>query len=99
MRAATSSTTASSRGSREASYYFTTTTGGAAGVYRELLLWNARWRMDCALVNATGHRAAFNLAGPASRELLQTLTDVDLSEAAFPYLGVRRASSPAFRRG
>lgn len=73
----------------EASYYFTTTTGGAAGVYRELLLWNARWRMDCAFVNATGHRAAFNLAGPASRELLQTLTDVDLSQTAFPFQGVR----------
>ncbi len=73
----------------ESTYYFTTTTGGAAGVYRELLLWNARWRMDCVFVNATGHRAAFNLAGPASRELLQTLTDIDVSEAAFPFLGVR----------
>jgi sarcosine oxidase subunit alpha len=70
-------------------YYFTTTTGGAANVYRELLLWNARWRMDCAFVNATGHRAAFNLAGPASRALLQSLTDIDVSESAFPFLGVR----------
>ena len=82
-------TTASSRGSREQRYYFTTTTSGAANVYRELLLWNARWRMDCAFVNATGHRAAFNLAGPASREVLQALTDIDLSEEAFPFLGVR----------
>ena len=73
----------------EQRYYFTTTTSGAANVYREMLLWNARWRMDCAFVNATGHRAAFNLAGPASRELLQPLTDVDLSEGAFPFLGVR----------
>jgi sarcosine oxidase subunit alpha len=70
-------------------YYFTTTTGGAASVYRELLLWNARWRMNCAFVNTTGHRAAFNLAGPRSRALLQSLTDIDLSEAAFPFLGVR----------
>ncbi|MEO8017990.1 MAG: 2Fe-2S iron-sulfur cluster-binding protein [Pseudomonadota bacterium] len=70
-------------------YYFTTTTSGAANVYRELLLWNARWRMDCAFVNGTGHRAAFNLAGPASREVLQTLTDIDLSETAFPFLAVR----------
>ncbi len=73
----------------ESSYYFTTTTGGAAGVYRELLLWNARWRMDCAFVNVTGHRAAFNLAGPASREVLQALTDIDVSEAAFPFQGAR----------
>jgi sarcosine oxidase subunit alpha len=73
----------------EQRFYFTTTTSGAASVYREMLLWNARWRMDCAFVNATGHRAAFNLAGPASRELLQGLTDIDVSEAAFPFLGVR----------
>jgi len=73
----------------EQRYYFTTTTGGAANVYRELLLWNARWRMDCAFVNVTGHRAAFNFAGPRSRELLQSLIDVDVSEAAFPFLGVR----------
>ena len=70
-------------------FYFTTTTSGAASVYRELLLWNARWRLDCAFVNATGHRAAFNLAGPKSRELLQAITDIDLSEKAFPFLGVR----------
>jgi sarcosine oxidase subunit alpha len=73
----------------EQRYYFTTTTSGAANVYRELLLWNSRWRMDCAFVNATGHRAAFNLAGPVSREMLQPLTDIDLSEGAFPFLGVR----------
>jgi sarcosine oxidase subunit alpha len=70
-------------------FYFTTTTSGAANVYRELLLWNTRWRMDCTFVNATGHRAAFNLAGPSSRETLQSLTDIDLSESAFPFLAVR----------
>jgi sarcosine oxidase subunit alpha len=73
----------------EQRFYFTTTTSGAANVYRELLLWNARWRMDCAFVNATGHRAAFNVAGPASRDVLQSLTDIPLSEEAFPFLGVR----------
>jgi sarcosine oxidase subunit alpha len=73
----------------EQHYYFTTTTSGAATVYRELLLWNTRWRMDCTFVNGTGHRSAFNLAGPASRELLRQITDIDTSEEAFPYLGVR----------
>jgi len=70
-------------------FYFTTTTGGSATVFRELLRHNALWGMDCALVNVTGHRAAFNFAGPASRELLQPLTDVDLGAAAFPFQGVR----------
>jgi sarcosine oxidase, subunit alpha len=70
-------------------YYFTTTTGGSATVFRELQRWNALWGLDCALVNVTGHRAAFNFAGPLSRELLQPLTDADLSEACFSFLGVR----------
>jgi sarcosine oxidase subunit alpha len=70
-------------------YYFTTTTGGSATVFRELLRLNALWGLDCVLVNLTGHRAAFNFAGPASRELLQPLTDVPLDEAHFPFLGAR----------
>jgi sarcosine oxidase subunit alpha len=70
-------------------FYFTTTTGGSATVYRELLRLNALWGLDCALVNVTGHRAAFNFAGPLSRQILQRLTDIDLGEGAFPYLGVR----------
>jgi sarcosine oxidase subunit alpha len=73
-------------------YYFTTTTSGAATVFRELLRLNALWGLDCGLVNVTGHRAAFNFAGPASRGLLQALTDTDLSDAAFPFLGVREAT-------
>jgi sarcosine oxidase subunit alpha len=71
------------------SFYFTTTTGGSATVFRELLRLNACWGLDCGLVNVTGHRSAFNFAGPLSRELLQGLTDMDLDDAAFPFLGVR----------
>jgi sarcosine oxidase subunit alpha len=70
-------------------FYFTTTTGGSAGVFRELQRCNALWGLDCVLVNLTGHRAAFNFAGPLSREILQTLTDVDLRDDAFPYLAAR----------
>jgi sarcosine oxidase subunit alpha len=70
-------------------FYFTTTTGAAATVYRELLRLNALWGLNCALVNVTGHRAAFNLAGPQSRALLSRLTSLDLTETAFPYLAIR----------
>jgi sarcosine oxidase subunit alpha len=73
-------------------YYFTTTTGGSATVYRELLRLNALWGLNCALVNVTGHRAAFNLAGPRSREVLARLTSAELNDHAFPYLGVHEAS-------
>src|SRR5580692_1854530 len=79
-------------------FYFTTTTGGSATVFRELLRLNALWGLDCALVNVTGHRAAFNFAGPSSREILQGLADIDLRDEAFPYLAVRSgnvAGSPA----
>lgn len=76
----------------EASYYFTTTTSGSATVFRELLRLNALWGLECGLVNVTGHRAAFNLAGPASRRALAALTDLDLGETAFPFLAVRQGS-------
>src|SRR5450631_113532 len=69
-------------------FYFTTTTGGSATVFRELLRFNALWGLDCALVNVTGHRAAFNFAGPQCRDILRGLTDIDLDET-FPYLAVR----------
>ena len=72
-------------------FYFTTTTSGSAGVYRELTRLNALWGLECSLVNVTGHRAAFNLAGPASREVLARLTPLALDESAFPFLGARRA--------
>ena len=76
----------------EESYYFTTTTSGSAAVYRELLRWNALWGLRCSLVNVTGHRAALNLAGPRSRDLLSALVPIDLGDEALPYLGYRETT-------
>jgi sarcosine oxidase subunit alpha len=76
----------------EQAYYFTTTTGGSATVFRELLRWQALWGLRCVLVNVTGHRAAFNIAGPRCRTALGSLTDIDLADAAFPYLAVREGT-------
>lgn len=81
----------------EIRFYFTTTTGNSTIVYRELLRLAALWRLDCALVNVTGHRAAMNIAGPASREVLKSLTGIDLSEQALPYLAAREAEVAAVR--
>jgi sarcosine oxidase subunit alpha len=75
----------------EETFYFTTTTGNAAAIFRELGRLATWWGMAVPLVNLTGHLAAFNLAGPRSREVLAKLTALDLSHAAFPYLGVREA--------
>jgi sarcosine oxidase subunit alpha len=73
----------------EQRFYFTTTTTGSASVYRELQRQNLIWGLDCGLVNLTGALGAVNLAGPRSREVLASVTDVPLEESAFPYLGVR----------
>ncbi|MGD2140511.1 MAG: glycine cleavage T C-terminal barrel domain-containing protein [Burkholderiales bacterium] len=73
----------------EQHFYFTTTTTGSSSVYQELTRLNTMWRLRVGIVNVTGHTAAMNLAGPLSRQVLQPLTDIDLSAQAFPYLGVR----------
>ncbi len=70
-------------------FYVSTTSSGSDAVYRELQRWAIGWGLDVVLVNATNDYAAMNLAGPLAPKLLAPLTDVDLSAAAFPYLGVR----------
>jgi sarcosine oxidase, subunit alpha len=73
-------------------YYVTTTTSGSDSVARELKRWALLWRLEVTLANVTGARCAMNLAGPASRRVLQKLTDLDLDPSRFPYLGARQAS-------
>lgn len=73
-------------------FYVTATTSGVLTFFRELQRWALLWRLNVVLVNATGHWTAMNIAGPRSREVLSTLTDLALSPEAFPYLGVREGS-------
>ena len=71
-------------------YYVTATTGGADGVYRTMLWYNAQWRLAVDIANVTAAWCGVNIAGPKSRGVLARLAeDVDLSAAAFPYMGVR----------
>ncbi|WP_280951261.1 2Fe-2S iron-sulfur cluster-binding protein [Salinicola endophyticus] len=71
-------------------FYVTATTSGVTNVHRSMLQWNARWRLDVDIANVTSAFAAINLAGPLSRQVLETLCDdVDLSAEAFPYLELR----------
>ena len=76
----------------ETEYYVTTTSSGAGGMEQWFTWWNAVWGMDCQIVNVTGAISAINLAGPRSRECLAGLTDFDLSNEAFPYLGAGHAT-------
>jgi len=73
------------------SFYFTTTTGNAAGLFREFGRLATYWGLQVGLVNLTGHYAALNLAGPAARTVLRRHTDLDLTDGAFPYQGIREA--------
>jgi len=66
-------------------------TGELSARYRELQRLNAMWNLEIGIVNATGAFAAMNLAGPKSRVVLRKLTTLDLSNEAFPYLGLREA--------
>jgi sarcosine oxidase subunit alpha len=70
-------------------FYVTTTTSHADASYRQLGRYIAEWGLSVRILNRTGQLAAMNLAGPYSRRLLSTLTELDLSEEAFPYLGIR----------
>ena len=80
-------------------FYVTATTSGVDNVYREMLWYNAQWRLRIDVTNVTAALAAVNIAGPNSRAVLETLCDdVDLSPEGFPYMGVREghvAGSPA----
>jgi len=70
-------------------FYVTATSSGAGVMYREMQRWALIWSMNVTMVNATGHYAAMNLAGPRSHDVLQGLVDADLGPEAFPYQGVR----------
>ncbi|PTU74739.1 2Fe-2S iron-sulfur cluster-binding protein [Pseudomonas mangrovi] len=74
-------------------FYVTATTSGVDRIYQQMLKWNAQWRLDVDITNVTAALAAVNLAGPDARKVLERLcSDVDLSPAGFPYLGVRLAT-------
>src|SRR6202012_5289449 len=71
-------------------FYVTATTSGVDAVYRQMLQWNAQWRLDVDIANVTAAYAGVNIAGPKSRQVLQRVChDIDLSAEAFPFLGVR----------
>jgi sarcosine oxidase subunit alpha len=72
-------------------YYLTATTGNAEAVLQWLEMWRDIWRLNATVLNHTSGIAAMNLAGPHSRIVLQRITHLDLSSAAFPYMAFREA--------
>jgi sarcosine oxidase subunit alpha len=70
----------------EDEFFVTVTTGNTAALERWITWWNADWGLDVQVLNVTGAFAAVNLAGPAAREVMRSLTDADVSSDALPYL-------------
>lgn len=73
----------------------TTTSSGASGVYEYIQWWvQSGWGDGVHVTNVTEDFAAFNLAGPRSRDVLAKVagvsTDGDVSNEAFPYMHVRQ---------
>jgi sarcosine oxidase subunit alpha len=72
-------------------FYLSIGTSNAAAVYREMQRSQQMWQLNLGLVNVTGAYGAINIAGPAAREILSTLTDLDLSYTSFPLSSVRES--------
>ncbi|MEW6266056.1 MAG: 2Fe-2S iron-sulfur cluster-binding protein [Thermodesulfobacteriota bacterium] len=73
----------------ENDYYFTTSTGRAGDTISWLRYHARHEKWEFHLVNLTDALGAVNLAGPRSREVLSRVTEEDVSNEAFPYLGFR----------
>ena len=75
---------------QEDHFYVTATTSGVDNVYREMLWYNAQWRLKVDVTNVTAAFAGVNIAGPNCRAVLESLcSDVDISPEGFPYMGAR----------
>ena len=79
----------------EEHYLMTTTSSGAAKIWNWIEMWlqteHPDWQVHVTPV--TTGLTSINIAGPNSRELLGRLTaDIDLDQAAFPYMNVRRGT-------
>jgi len=70
----------------EEEFFVTTTTGGTSAMDQWIKWWLADWGLDARIINVSGGYAAFNLAGPCSRGVMQRVTDLDVSKEALPYL-------------
>jgi sarcosine oxidase subunit alpha len=74
----------------EETYYVTTTSSGAAAAEQWFTWWLADWGLDVRITDVTQALAAFNLAGPRSREILARVCSLDVGPDAFAYLDARQ---------
>ena len=73
-------------------YYLTTTTGNQDAINALFQWWLLVEDFDVQVKNLSFANAAVNVTGAASREFLQKLVEIDMSNEAFPYMCCRLAS-------
>ncbi|HSG15005.1 MAG TPA: 2Fe-2S iron-sulfur cluster-binding protein [Anaerolineae bacterium] len=72
-------------------WYMTTTSSGATTIYEWMQWWvQSGWGDGVNISDLSEVNAAFNLAGPKARQVLQTLVEADLSNEAFPFMHLRQ---------
>lgn len=76
----------------DAHYYVTAGSGHVQSTFRVLTQIAALERLDVEIIDRTRVLSALNVAGPASRQLLQDHTPQALDDAAFPFLGIRETT-------
>ena len=68
-------------------FFVTVTTGNTAALERWITWWNADWGLDVRVLNLTGRvRGGEPRRARASRDVMRSLTDADVSGEAVPYL-------------
>ncbi len=72
----------------ETRFFVSTGTGNLEPVDAWLRWWLATGDRRVDVADVTSPFAAMNLAGPAAREVLARVSEIDLSHGALPYLGV-----------
>jgi sarcosine oxidase subunit alpha len=74
-------------------HYYVTTSSGNVDAVEQWMKWVATGTGWCVhVVNMTSGIAAVNLAGPEARGILSRLTDVEVTQSAFPYMACREGS-------
>ncbi len=73
-------------------YYVTTSSGNVDAIeqWMKMAAIGTGWCVH--IVNMTSGVAAVNLAGPEARGVLSGLSDVDISQASFPYMACRQGN-------
>lgn len=72
-------------------YYLTTTSSNQEAINALIQWWLTVEPFDVRFRNLSAVYAAVNVAGPQARAFLQSLVDIDLSNAALPYMSCRQA--------